>query len=159
MITFERTFDYGLLTSLLRDPRIFDFLADDFSPPREAVTAVEHPALLYLLARDEGRLLGFFLLEPRSTVLYDVHVAMPLDRRALTAGRALVGTDGWLWANTPCQRAVGTLPAWNRVAQRFAFRAGMREFGRNPQASQKGRCLHDLVLMGIGRPGQKELTL
>ncbi len=153
MITFVRSFDYGLLTGLLRNPRLYDFLADDFSPPREEAVAFEHPALLYLLARDGAGLLGFFLLDPRSAVLYDVHVTMPLDRRALAAMRALLGPDGWIWSNTPCQRVSASLPAWNRVAQRFAYRAGLREFGRNPEASQKGRLLHDLVLMGIGRPG------
>lgn len=156
MITFERTYDYPLLTELLRNPKLYGFLADDFSPPFERAVAFEHPALLYLLARDGDRLLGFFLLDPRSQILYDVHVTMPLDRRGLAAMCALLGPDGWLWSNTPCQRVVGTLPAWNRVGQRFAYRAGLREFGRNPEASQKGRILHDLVLMGISRPEQKD---
>ncbi len=156
---FERSTDYVLLTSLLVNPSLYPFMTDDFSLPVEEVAAIEHPGLWYILARYEGHLLGFFLCEPRSTILFEFHTVMPLDRRALAAMRALLGPDGWLWGNSPCLRAVTYVPACNTIAHRFGLRAGLIEFGRNPDSLLKNHRLQDQILMGTSKPKDTMPTL
>jgi RimJ/RimL family protein N-acetyltransferase len=76
---------------------------------------------------------------------------MPLDARALAAMRELLGRGGWLWANTPCLRAVTNVPSDNPIAYRFGSRAGLKEYGRNPRSFLRGGVLRDQILMGISK--------
>ncbi len=74
---------------------------------------------------------------------------MPLDSRALKAMRALFE---WAWKNTPATRVVTKVPAFNRIALRFARRAGMTQFGINETSYRKNGTDHDQVLLGVTRP-------
>jgi hypothetical protein len=150
-LTFERSTDYALLTSMLRNPSLFPFLGDDFSPPIAEACVVEFPGLWYILARDEGVPFGFWMCEPRSPILFEFHTVMPLDARALAAMKALLGPDGWLWANTECRRAVTYVAATNRIAFRFAIRAGLTIYGTNPMSYLLHGTLTDQILFGISK--------
>lgn len=155
---FERTTDYELLTSLMRDPALYPFIADDFAPPMEEAAPVVHLELRYILARDRQGLLGFYLFTPRSPILWEFHTVMRLDGKALAAMRELLGPQGWLWRNTECRRAVTYVPAYNRVAHRFGLRAGLQEYGRNPDSYLKHGELVDQILLGISRPKEEALS-
>ncbi len=148
---FERTFDYARITELLRDPELYPFISDDFAPPIEEVTAVENSGLWYILARDGDTVLGCYLFEPRSPLLWEFHTVMPLDGRALTAMKELLGPGGWLWSHTSCLRAVTYVPEYNVIARRFGLRAGLTEWGKNPKSYRKNGRLHDEIWMGISK--------
>lgn len=148
---FERSTDYELLGSVLRTPALYPFISDDFAPAIEDVAAVENPGLWYILAKDQGDLLGFYLFEPRSPILWEFHTIMPLNARALIAMKELLGQGGWLWSHTPCLRAVTYVPEYNAVALRFGLRAGLTVYGRNPASYLRGGRLQDQILMGIAR--------
>lgn len=149
---FERSTNYSLLGSLLRDPGLYRFMADDFAPPVEEVTAAENEGLWYILARDgDGDLLGFYLFIPDSHIAWVFHTVMPLDARALIAMRELLGPDGWLWKHTPCLRANTYVPEHNKIALRFGMRAGLTVYGRDPRSYRKSGVLQDRILMGIGK--------
>ena len=151
-MTFERTSDYGLLGALIRNPSLYPFFADDFSPPVEEAVAIENPGLWYILARDGEEVLGFWMFVPQNFICWDLHTVMPLDGLALAAMRELLGPGGWLWNNTPCLRVVTSVPAWNRIAHRFGLRAGLKEYGRNPDSYFKDGELYDQILMGVSKP-------
>jgi hypothetical protein len=150
-VPFERSTDYELLGRLLRNPALYPFISDDFAPPIEAVEAVENPGLWYILASDERGLFGCYLFEPRSPILWEFHTVMPLNGRALTAMKALLGPSGWLWANTTCERAVTYVVESNPIALRFGLRAGLTVYGRNFKSYRKGGVLQDQILMGISK--------
>ncbi len=152
---FERSFDYGLITRLFRNPKLYDFISDDFAPPIEDVAPVENAELWYILARAGEGLLGCYLFVPRSHIVWEFHTVMPLDGRALAAMRELLGPSGWLWSHTECRRAVTEAPEHNAIARRFGERAGLRAYGRNPDSYQKLGVLQDLILMGASRPKDK----
>jgi len=152
-MTFERTANYPLLGELLRNPSLYPFLCDDYSPPIDEAAVAENDGIWYVLARDErGELLGFWLLAPHSAICWEIHTVMALDRRALAALRELIGPGGWLWKNTPCLRLVTNVPAWNGIALRFGLRGGLSEYGRNPESFMKGGRLFDQILLGISKP-------
>ena len=151
-MTFERSTDYGLLNSLLRNPKLYPFLGDDFAPALDDLEATEHPDLWYILGRDEAGILGFWVFAPQSLICWELHTVMPLNGRALAAMRELLGPGGWLWANTRCLRAVTNVPACNRIADRFGRRAGLIPYGRNPKSYLKNGLLDDQILMGVSKP-------
>lgn len=151
-IQLERTADYALLTGLLRGHAdLYRWISDDFSPPLEEAEIVEHPDLWYILARDgEGDLMGFFRLSPQTAICWELHTVMRLNGRALEAMKALFE---WIWARTEIMRIVTNVPSFNRVAQRFARRAGLKQYGLNEKSYRKDGQNHDQILFGITRPG------
>lgn len=148
---FERSTDYELLGQLLRNPWLYPFISDDFAPAIEDVVAIENPGLWHILASDEQGILGCYVFEPRSPILWEFHTVMPLNSRALIAMRELLGQGGWLWSQTPCLRAVTYVAEYNSVALRFGLRAGLTVYGRNPKSYLKSGVLQDQILLGISK--------
>jgi hypothetical protein len=153
-MTFERTFEYGMLNELVRNPGLFPFLGDDFSASIEDAAVIENAAVWYILARDGGVLLGFWMFAPDNgnTITWAFHTVMALDRRALTAMHELLGPHGWLWKHTPCVRAVTSVVESNAIAHRFGLRAGLKAYGRNLKSYKKDGKLQDQILLGASKP-------
>jgi len=151
-IQLERTTDYRLLTALLRGhAELYYWISDDFSPSLEEASIIEHPDLWYVLARDpDGDLMGFFRLAPQTGICWELHTVMRLNGKALEAMKALFE---WLWQRTKIVRIVTNMPSFNRVAQCFARRAGLRQYGLNEKSYRKDGQNHDQILFGITRPG------
>jgi RimJ/RimL family protein N-acetyltransferase len=148
-LTFTRTFDYELVGAIMRHPSLYQ--ADDFSPRREDYNPDENPLICYVLVEDAGEVLGLFILAPQNHICWEIHTRLLPCAWGERAAAAAKGILEWVWANTPAQRLVTFCPAYNRLAIRFAKRAGMTEYGRNPQSWQKDGRLHDQVLLGISR--------
>jgi RimJ/RimL family protein N-acetyltransferase len=152
-VIFERTADLGLVRSILTDPGVYPYIADDFSPAREDFAVNAHPDIRYVLAIDGGRLAGMFVFLPRSAIRWDVHVAMLRKVPPAVTHRAGREIVAWLWENTACQRLVAEVPVCNKAAVRFGLQAmEMKAFGRDRAAFARHGQLQDLILMGIGRP-------
>ena len=149
-MTLERTVDYPLLNELLRNAGLYYWISDDFSPTAEEAKVAEHTALWYILARDEGRILGFWRLNPQTGACWELHTVMPLDASAQVAMKQLFE---WLWGETEITRIVTNVPSFNRVALRFARRVGFKQYGVNEKSYRKNGIYHDQVLFGVTRPG------
>jgi hypothetical protein len=70
----------------------------------------------------------------------------------MTAMRALLGPDGWLWQNSECLRAVTFVPEYNQIALRFGLRVGLEVWGRNPKSFLYDGVLQDTIFLGISKP-------
>jgi RimJ/RimL family protein N-acetyltransferase len=150
VIHLERTFDYPLLSKLLRDPVLYPWISDDFSPPLDQVEAIQHPELWYVVARDSvGNSFGFFRLNPLNAICWELHTVMRLNARALEAMKTLFP---WFWQQAQATRIVTYVPRFNQVAQRFAKRAGFEQYGLNEKSYRKNGIDHDLILYGVTRP-------
>src|SRR6185369_16871555 len=75
--------------------------------------------------------LGLFLFHPHNSICWEVHTCLLPAAWGERATRAGKGVVQWIWKNTPCLRIITNVPAYNRLAYRFALRCGMTEFGRN----------------------------
>lgn len=149
MITFERSFDYALIRTIVTHPRIWPFISDDGSPPVEQYRPIESEAVWYVVARDGAEILGLWMLHPHNAVCWEIHTCLlpgAWGDRALEAARLF---PEWIWANTVCRRVVTNVPDYNRVALKFAWRSGMLEYGVNPASFLKNGKLYDQVCLGI----------
>lgn len=149
---FERTRDYARIRAIATHEKLWPHVSDDFSGPREEWRPVEDEALCYVLAREGEETLGFFLLVPQNGVCWDIHTCLLPEAWGARAREAARGIVAWTFAETPCQRLVTSVPGHNRLALRFAQRAGMTEYGRNPKSYLKGGILQDQILLGLSRP-------
>jgi RimJ/RimL family protein N-acetyltransferase len=152
MLHFEPTRDLGYVRLVATTPRLWEHLSDDFSGPREAWQPPAHDAITYLKVTDDEQCLGFFMLVQQSPVLWEVHTALLPAAWGACGREAAQGLIAWVFAHSTCQRLITSVPASNRLALRFALRAGMTEFGRNPRAYQTRGQLEDLILLGLSRP-------
>lgn len=157
-LTFERTRDYALVRAIATHPRVWEHISDDATAPREQWQPAEHEAFWYVLVRDADEDLGFFLLTPHNAVCWEIHTCLLPRAWGARARDAAAGIVAWLWANTPAERLVTTVPASNRLALRFALRAGMTEYGRNPSSYLKQGRLEDQILLGLSRPERETHT-
>jgi RimJ/RimL family protein N-acetyltransferase len=147
MLTFERSFNYRLIGEVMRHPALYQ--ADDFAPCRECFEPLEHPLVCYVLVKDADELLGLFILEPQNHVCWQIHTRLLPCAWGARAAEAAKGIIAWVKNYTPCRRLVTICPAYHRLAIRFAKRAGMTEYGVNPDSWQKDGRLHHQVLLGI----------
>jgi RimJ/RimL family protein N-acetyltransferase len=153
MVVAARTEDWELIKRIATDPAIWPHISDDFSPYPEAWEP--NPALTYIQVSDEEQALGFFLLVAFSPILWEVHTALlpaAWGSASLACAKALLD---WVWTNTPCERLITTVPDVNRLAFRFALKAGMKKYGANPRSYQKDGILHNTILLGLDRPQGK----
>lgn len=150
-IRLTRTDDYGYIRTVATDPRLWDALSDDFSGERETWQPQPNENFCYLKVTDDKQCLGFFLLIAHSPVLYEVHTALLPAARGHRAREAAEALIAWVFRERACKRLITSVPEYNRLAFRFAQRAGMTEYGRNPRACQKNGTLFDLILLGLSK--------
>lgn len=150
-MTFELTHDYALVSQIAKHPKLWPRLADDFTD-KDTWKPVQHEAFHYVLVKDEGEVLGFFLLVPMSPVLWEIHTALLPNAWGDRSKIAVQGVFDWLWATTPAQRLFTQVPDSNRLAIAAAERAGMKHYGVQPNAYMKNGELESLILLGINRP-------
>lgn len=150
-MTFERTFDFALVRALITFAAGYRAAGDDFAPPEADFVVNEDPRIWYVVGRLESEMpLGAFLFLPQSSVCYEVHLAL-LPGAWGRSSECLRGANAWMFANSPARRIVGAVPAFNRLANRCAERAGMTRYGTNFKSFQKGGELHDLTLWGVSK--------
>jgi RimJ/RimL family protein N-acetyltransferase len=150
-LTFRRIYDLGIVHRILTHPRIWPHVGDDFAGPPEGWAPPSDSRIWWVLAMDGGPILGLFTFLPRSTVLWEMHVAMlptAWGPSAVRAGRLVIP---WLFEHSTCRRLIGEVPDSNRLAMRYAESIGFRRFGTNRCAFMKNGALKDLVLFGISK--------
>lgn len=140
----ERTFDRDLVKASLTDPGTIRLAAED------GVTDYEpfwHDSLIYLTPFDDAPM-GVFMIVPMTSRCCEVHTSiLPAYRgRAVEAAREAIK---WIFANTPFEKIVSRVPAFNRLALRLSLKAGMRIEGINTRSFLKDGKLHDQYLVGV----------
>jgi RimJ/RimL family protein N-acetyltransferase len=148
-LSYELSTDKALIRQVITDPAIYSRMGDDFAPPAEEYQPPDGP--FYLIVRDGAELLGLWAFFPENAISWEIHTAL-LPIAGNRVWKAAQGMLAWLWANTNCQRLWTKVPEWNRQALIYARRAGMREYGRNPDSFMKNGKVHAQILLGISRP-------
>ena len=153
MIAFERTRNYDIVRRVMTHPQIWPHISDDGSPSHQDYRPPEGEHIWYVLAWDNGEeLLGLWMFHPQNAICWEVHTCLlpnAWGERAYTAARAL---PEWIWRHTPCRRIVTNVPSSNRLALRFALRAGMTIFGCNKASYLKHGRLCDQLCLGLSKP-------
>lgn len=151
-MTFERSTDYELIRLIITHPRIWPHVGDDNAGSPEDFQPIEHSSVWYVVVRDLDELMGCWILVPENSICYDLHTCLLPNAWGPKATRAARELLSWVWTNTPARRLITRVPATNRLALRYAKRAGMLEYGLNPLSWLKGGILHDQALLGMSRP-------
>ena len=148
----SRTRDRELIRSIMTNRWVYRHITDDGSPSAQEFGPPMDERIVYLAAsNDSGDVLGIFMLHPHNSVCYEVHTCMtpaawgPFAKDAGAAGCA------WMFENTDCQRIITNVPAYNKIAAKFAIDCGMTQFGINDRSILKSGVLHDQVVYGLSK--------
>jgi RimJ/RimL family protein N-acetyltransferase len=149
-VTIARTSDMALVRSILTWPSLYDWHSDDGSPAREDYDPPQSDAIWYILARDRAVILGIWMLVPQNAIEYEVHTCL-LPGHGYKRGRAAAKEAiAWAFANVPhCRRLITKVPAYNRLAYRFAIDAGFELIGIDKQSFLKRGNLLDQAILGL----------
>lgn len=146
-LTFERSRDYALIRAIVLES--YDWTSDDGSPAREQYAPPESDAIWYILARDGEDLLGLWILVPHNAIEYEVHTCL-LRGHGYRRGRlAAQEAIEWVWHHTPARRLITRVPAFNRIAYKFALDAGFEPFGVDKKSFLKAGNLYDQAILGL----------
>jgi hypothetical protein len=156
---FEFTTDYGLVRSIMTNPRIYHAITDDFSPKRENFLPLTLEGIYYLLVwTEEGILLGLFMLVQHSPVMWEAHTCLLPAAWGHARGIAKAAAR-FIWnskAGHQVQRLITAVPEPNRLALHLALDAGWEEYGRNKRCILRGGVLQDEILLGLSRPEEPQ---
>lgn len=151
-LAVERTTDYEAIRKLATHPAVFSKICDDFSNDPRGWQATRHPAMVYLLARNEGQPIGFAAFFPKNAICWEMHFAFLPSAYGSAAEQALRSMFDWIWTYTRCVRIVGEICRENRLAIRFALRCGVELCGIHARSRMKNGKLQDQVILGISKP-------
>lgn len=182
MILLERSTDWPLIQQIVTHPKVYPQVSDDYSPRPEEWEPVQSGDLWYVLVRDltsvpspyrsgsaaaqirggpgsplhkdRGEILGLWMLHPHLRSCWEIHTCLLPNAYGSRARQAVQALIPWGWEHLPeCVRVITQVPQYNRIALLFAIQAGMEQYGINPKSYLKGGKLHDMILLGISRPG------
>ena len=149
-LTFERSFDYELVRSLITHPKIYrpSLLADGY-PSREEYRTPEGSHIWYVLARNEaGSPVGVFVFFPEAPERWDSHMAL-LPEAWGRGEEICLACFEWLRRNTTCRVLLATVPDYNRLMIRLARRLGMQAVQVLPDSLSQNSILYGKTIYSL----------
>lgn len=138
-MNFEFTTDRTFVKQCLTSPRVWRMGSEDGMPAKEFFYLPTVTSLKYVRAEDKG----VFILDKRSLVSHEVHVALLPGAygKAVDICREAVE---WTYDTLPMlQGLVANIPSYNLLAIRLAEKIGFKLIGSNPKSFLKNGKLHD----------------
>lgn len=143
----ERTHDMEVVSAILAHPSIAPHIHDDGVPDFKPV---DHEGFHWMLVTlDDGTVGGVFLVHATNSFCYEMHTCLlPLmwGSKAREAANLL---GDWLFHETACEKVITKVPAYNRLALRFAKGGGLIEEGNNRASFKRNGIMHDQIILGI----------
>lgn len=152
MIEIERTYDMELIKKIITHPRVYPYARDDQSPPPDKFHPTNHPLIIYLLTRKNGKPAGVMMGVPENGICIRAHHYFLPIIWGKAAMEAALQAINYIWNNTAYQRIVGKTPLCNVLAIRFAFKIGMECVGFDRKSVQIKGKLWDQAIFGMSRP-------
>jgi RimJ/RimL family protein N-acetyltransferase len=152
VIIFERTQDWELVKLIVTHPKIWKHVVDDRKVQPEEWEPVKDESVWFVLAKDDGQILGMWMFTPENLVTWKVHTCVLPWAYGAKAKEAAEKLSVWFFAQTGAERLITEVPQYNRLALKFAKCAGMVQYGLNPKSYLKFGKLQDLILLGMSKP-------
>lgn len=149
MINVTRTYDKELVRKICTHPDIYKNISDDGSPNPEDFDPIDPIIAIYALLDDGEMIGGVFILLQTNAVCYDLHTCiLPhwWGGKSFEAARCFLD---WVPKETQCKKLITWVPEFNRIALKFALKAGFKKEGLNEKSYLKDGVLYDQTLLGL----------
>lgn len=145
----ERTTDAVYIKGCLTHKSIWPHIHDDDACSAEDYEPPINDGIYWLKVTDT-RPVGVFFLHPHNSICFEIHTCLLPEIWGRTQECTAV-VIAWVFENTPCERLITNVPAYNKLAMRLAKRSGMMQFGVNEKSYLKSGILQDQVMFGISK--------
>ncbi len=149
-LTFERTFDYELVRSIVTHPKIYRpaLLADGY-PSRDQYRAPAGDQIWYVIPRNTaGSVLGVFVFFCETAERWAAHMAL-LPEAWGQGEQICLALFAWLRQATTCRVLLASVPDYNRLMLRLARRLGMRAVQVIPRGISQRGISYDQTIFSI----------
>lgn len=141
----ERTHDMTLVRRIVRDPAIWPHIHDDGAADWEPV---DHDAMHWMLVSDPEPV-GVFLVHAQNSTTCEMHTCLLPCIWGVKAGAAAQMLAAWVFRETNWRKLNTRVPAYNRLALRFARAGGMTQEGVDRASFLRNGELIDQIMLGI----------
>ncbi len=148
-LRIARTSDPALIRKMLTHPKVFRWLFEDGADPEDFSPAIS-PLIWYLVAMVDGKPVGMFVFEPRTSVQYLVTLAIWPDRWPLAVPAFKLAIQ-YAFDNIGAESIIGEIPADNPHAPRLAKNAGFSVYGLARKAFRRRGELQDVRILGVSK--------
>lgn len=150
-----RTYNSVAANQIMRHARVYPHITDDFCPPAEEFdcsSAMDFAGNYFLQVGEPPE--GIFFFHPHSSILFEVHTCLLPSKW----GKPEVAMEAakWMFANSPCEKIITWIPEYNKVAYRYALKAGMKAEGFCTKSLRKDGRLQGMYLLGLEKPCQQQ---
>lgn len=146
-MNLTRTHDMALVERLMRHPAVWPHLHDDGTP--EDWAPIDHDSIYWMLLTVEGAPVGVFLVHPLNSYCFEMHTCLLPNAWGSPAGQAVKLLGRWVFGETACRKLVTNVPAYNRLALRFAKAGGLQQEGINRASYMHDGEMLDQIVLGI----------
>lgn len=146
MTKVERTFEEDRFKGLITNPKIWGKSIDDYTENKEKYTPNMNNNLYYLIACENQVDLGFALLVPHSSILFEIHIGFLSKSRE--CGKKVID---WVWENTTAQKIIGQIPEFNTLAINYARKMGFKQEGILTNSFKRFDMLHNLHIYSLNK--------
>lgn len=144
----SRTHDMALVEVIVRNPAIWPHIHDDGTP--EDWVPVDHDGFYWMLVTlPDGQTGGVFLVHAVNSHCYEMHTCLLPEAWGALAYEAGQKLAAWVFAELDCHKLITNVPAYNRLALRFAKRGGMQQEGINRASFMRNGVMVDQIMLGI----------
>lgn len=149
----ERTKDRDFVNSVIRHPKIYPHVSQDFSPAPEkfdCAPMIAAEGILFLAPVFDSGPGGVFMVHPHTHIVHEVHTCILPEYwgRSAEAGAGLIR---WVFEHTPCLKLITHVPVNNRLAYKLARTVGMVDEGRLTRSYLKNGVLLDQIILAISK--------
>jgi len=137
----RRTEDRFRIASVLKHPKIFPFISDDYTPH----DWLPQRGPIYLMPDSNGACISF---EPVNTVMWQVHAAVLPAYRKHSKQWARESAR-WMAENTPCRSIIAFCYSGNFASMRLIESIGFKQIGTIPQSKLRGGVLLDQKIYAL----------
>lgn len=145
------TKDTELIKSIVTHDRVYDLVSDDGSPKKEDYIPIIGDGIYWLSIVDDNEIIGAYLLHMVNAITYEIHTCLLPSAYGKKARDAAKDVLNWMVENTNCEKIITHVPEFNRLALRYAKKAGLMEEGIIRKSFKKNGKVYDQVLLGITR--------
>jgi len=142
-----RCFDKIVISEILNNPKVRDWLTDDNSPVD--YEAIIHPQIIYLMNDAKT---GVIRVDPMNSISCSVHIATLPELWGHGSQFAKEAIE-WGFKNTLYQKVVAMIPAYNEKTLSLVKKLGFIQEGILRKAFLKRWVLHDMIIFGLNKGG------
>ena len=142
----SRTHDMDIVKSIMMHPAIWPHIHEDGV---DEATPIDHDGFYWMLLKDGDHEIGVYLAHAINQSCMEMHTCLLPEVWGEKASEAAKLLGDYLFFELGAKKVITKVPAYNRLALRYAKKNGMKIEGNNRESYLHRGELIDQIMLGI----------